>query len=237
MRLQSYFSGISISPRALNPLSVGSAERVLASSKALERRAEFISASRSKRGLDILGAAGLLLLLFPVLMLIALMIAVDSQGPVLFRQERYGRGKRVFLLYKFRTMRVMEKSGAFTQAKAGDERVTRIGRILRRTSVDELPQLVNVLRGDMSLVGPRPHALTMDDAFSRYVPRYSDRHLVRPGMTGLAQVAGCRGPTHTREAIDERLRRDRVYIKNWSLKLDVSILVRTPRCLLHSNAL
>ncbi len=214
-----------------------SADDLLSGSRSLAKRADVINASRAKRILDILFAALLIVSIFPVLLMIALAIAIDSPGPVFFRQQRYGKGKRVFLLYKFRTMTVLEASGLFTQAKPRDERVTRIGKILRRTSVDELPQLLNVLRGDMSLVGPRPHAVAMDDSFARYVPNYSDRHLVLPGMTGLAQIAGHQGPTHTRQAIAERLRRDRIYIRTWSPWLDFKILARIPWSLLHPNAL
>jgi putative colanic acid biosysnthesis UDP-glucose lipid carrier transferase len=210
---------------------------VYASSDALAKRAELIEESRTKHLFDIACALVLLVSLLPVFLVIAVAVKTDSRGPVLFKQERYGRGKRVFLLYKFRTMTVLEASGSFIQARAGDVRFTRLGRFLRRTSVDELPQLLNVLKGDMSLVGPRPHAVVMDDTYARVVPNYLDRHLVRPGMTGLAQVAGHRGPTNTPDAIAERLRHDRIYIRSWSLWLDISILARTPWALLHPNAL
>jgi len=203
----------------------------------LTSRAEAINGSPPKRLFDLVLAVALIAGLLPVLLTIALLIVIDCPGPVLFRQERYGRGKRVFLIYKFRTMRVMESTGRFTQACPGDERFTRIGRLLRRTSVDELPQLLNVVRGEMSLVGPRPHALAMDDTFARSIPDFSDRHLVRPGMTGLAQVAGYRGPTLSSHAITQRLRHDRLYIQKWSLWLDLKILARTPLALIQKNAL
>jgi putative colanic acid biosynthesis UDP-glucose lipid carrier transferase len=133
--------------------------------------------------------------------------------------------------------RVAESSGPFTQACPKDERLTRLGWLLRHTSIDELPQFLNVIRGEMSLVGPRPHAVTMDDEFARWIPAYCDRHLVRPGMTGLAQVEGFRGPTQTLEAIAGRIQHDRLYIENWSLALDLKILARTPLALMHTNAL
>ena len=200
-------------------------------------RAGRINVSRSKRLFDILFAITLILVLLPVLATVALAITIESRGPILFRQARYGRGKHVFYIYKFRTMRVCESAGPFTQACRGDRRLTRVGAVLRHTSVDELPQLLNVVRGEMALVGPRPHAVTMDDAFERSVPNFSDRHLVRPGLTGLAQVEGYRGPTQTEHAIAGRLHYDRQYIQNWSLWLDLKILARTPFALIHANAL
>jgi len=189
-----------------------------------------------KRVFDVVLASILIVALFPALFLIALAIMVDSPGSALFRQERYGRGKKVFPIYKFRSMRVAESIGPFVQARVGDERVTRLGKLLRHTSLDELPQLLNVLKGDMSLVGPRPHAVYMDDLFASSFPNYSDRHLVRPGMTGLAQVCGHRGPAETSASICERLCHDRTYIQNWSFWLDLKILARTPLALVHRNA-
>ena len=202
----------------------------------LERAAEAVSRSQMKRFLDVMLASVLIVGLLPALLLIALAVVVDSPGSALFRQERYGRGKRVFWIYKFRTMSVSESSGSFTQAKAGDQRLTRVGRLLRRTSLDELPQLLNVLKGDMSLVGPRPHARLMDDLYANSVHNYSDRHLVRPGMTGLAQVHGHRGPTQTHAAISLRVEDDRAYIQNWSIWMDFKILALTPIALIHENA-
>ncbi len=133
-------------------------------------------------------------------------------------------------------MTVLESEGAFRQVTSGDARITRVGAFLRRSSLDELPQLFNVLKGDMSLVGPRPHAPAMDDAFNVLVRRYSDRHLVRPGLTGLAQIKGFRGPTDGREKIEKRLRCDRAYIRYWSPLYDIKILLLTPLRLLNSNA-
>ena len=205
-------------------------------SSELARGAAAINSSRLKRGIDIALAFVLLVALLPALSLIALAIALDSPGSPLFWQERYGRDRKLFWVCKFRTMRVAESRGSFTQARVGDQRVTRIGRLLRRTSIDELPQLLNVLMGDMSLVGPRPHPTPMDDLNAALVGNYSDRHLVRPGMTGLAQVHGHRGPTPTRAEISDRLADDREYIRNWSLWSDFKIIPKTLAALVHENA-
>jgi putative colanic acid biosynthesis UDP-glucose lipid carrier transferase len=202
----------------------------------LGEQARRVVASRAKRTMDFALSLALMVVFLPALLLVALLIKVDSRGPVLFKQERYGQGKQVFLVYKFRTMHVAESSGPFVQARRDDARLTRIGWLLRRTSFDEMPQLVNVIRGEMSLVGPRPHALTMDDEFGKLLPSYADRHLVKPGMTGLAQVAGYRGPTMRYEAIIGRMMRDRIYIQRWSPWLDLKILARTPISLLLSDA-
>jgi exopolysaccharide biosynthesis polyprenyl glycosylphosphotransferase len=171
-----------------------------------------------------------LLLLSPLWIVIALLIRLTSRGPVLFSQERVGLDGRRFVMYKFRSM----KSGSehFDNA-AGlgirhDPRRTRIGAILRKTSLDELPQLLNVLRGDMSLVGPRPERMHYVQQFSERVPRYLDRHRVKTGMTGWAQVNGLRGDT----SINERIKYDLYYIENWSLTFDIKILLRTLRAAL-----
>ncbi len=214
--------------RAANDVAVPSARLMV--------RANEINKSRLKRALDLVGAVGLLIVLMPVLLMVALAVKLESQGPVLFRQKRYGVGREIFTLYKFRSMSVMETHGAFKQVSAGDARITRVGAILRRTSLDELPQLFNVLKGDMSLVGPRPHAVPMDDTFGRILPNYADRHLVRPGLTGLAQIEGHRGPTDAMNKIQMRLRCDRAYIRKWTPLYDVKILLLTPASLLHANA-
>jgi len=199
--------------------------------------AEQINSSYAKRFIDLFGAASGIVLLVPAFFIIALLIRIESRGPILFRQERYGAGKQVFVMYKFRSMTVLESRGAFQQATLNDTRITRVGRVLRRTSLDELPQLFNVLLGHMSLVGPRPHAVPMDDAFVHVVRGYAQRHLVRPGLTGLAQVSGCRGPTSAPIMIENRVRKDRAYIKGWSVILDLKILARTPVALVSPNAL
>jgi putative colanic acid biosynthesis UDP-glucose lipid carrier transferase len=178
-----------------------------------------------------------MIILAPPCVVIALLIIMDSPGPVFFVQKRYGANRAPFSIYKFRTMSVMESEGSFTQAFAGDARITRVGRFLRSTSLDELPQLWNVLRGEMSLVGPRPHAMPMDDAFAKVIGNYADRHLVRPGLTGLAQVSGYRGPTEALNKIAIRVRCDRLYIRKWSIWLDFAILARTVFALKGPNAL
>jgi putative colanic acid biosynthesis UDP-glucose lipid carrier transferase len=196
-----------------------------------------INNSILKRITDIIVSTLLLLVLAPAAFLVALAIRLDSPGPVFFAQKRYGAGRQPFFIYKFRTMTVMESEGRFRQASADDDRITRVGRFLRRTSIDELPQLLNVLLGDMSLVGPRPHAIPMDDAFAKTIPNYGDRHLVRPGITGVAQVSGYRGPTEALGKIAVRIRCDRLYIRRWSIWLDFAIMARTLFVLRDPNAL
>ncbi len=181
----------------------------------------------AKRALDILGAGAGLLLLSPLLALTALAIRLDSPGPALFIQTRRGFNNRPFRIYKFRTMRVMEDAGPLRQARRGDPRVTRVGRILRRFSIDELPQLLNVLKGEMSLVGPRPHALDHDDAFESRVRLYARRRRVLPGITGWAQVNGYRGETDTPEKIARRVEYDLEYIDRWSVWFDLYIIMLT----------
>jgi polysaccharide biosynthesis protein PslA len=180
---------------------------------------------------DRLLAAGLLLALSPLLLLIALAIKLDSSGPVLFRQKRYGFNHNLFECWKFRTM-YHHRSDATAEVltRRDDDRVTRVGRFLRKTSLDELPQLINVLKGNMSLVGPRPHATSAKAAGRLYeeaVDAYAARHRVKPGITGWAQVNGWRGETDTLEKIQRRVEYDLFYIEHWSLLLDVKILLRT----------
>ena len=164
----------------------------------------------------------------PLMALIALLIRLDSRGPILFRQRRYGFHNEVFTVYKFRTMHPREEPDPeLPQARRGDPRVTRVGRLLRRFSLDELPQLFNVLNGSMSLVGPRPHAVPHNDKYSLLVDRYLERHKVKPGITGWAQVNGHRGETDTVEKMNRRVEHDLYYVKNWSPLLDAEILLRT----------
>jgi putative colanic acid biosysnthesis UDP-glucose lipid carrier transferase len=186
----------------------------------------------SKRAFDVVCAATALTLLSPILLVVALMVRIDSPGPALFRQQRTGFRGRAFHILKFRTMRTMEGGRDVTQAKPGDTRVTRFGRLLRRTSIDELPQLINVLYGDMSLVGPRPHAVRHDRDFFLVDRHYTCRFLARPGITGAAQVGGARGVTDTREKIERRLELDLDYVENWSIGRDIHIVLRTVRVLL-----
>lgn len=180
-----------------------------------------------KRAMDIAIAAILLVALAPLLLLVGLAIRLDSRGPALFRQTRYGFNQRTFRIFKFRTMSVMEDGAAFRQARRGDPRVTRIGHFLRRTNIDELPQLLNVLRGEMSIVGPRPHPVALDDSFDKRIARYARRHAVRPGITGWAQVHGLRGETDTPEKMQARIAYDLAYLDRWSVGLDIQIILMT----------
>jgi exopolysaccharide biosynthesis polyprenyl glycosylphosphotransferase len=181
----------------------------------------------ASRVLDIAGAAMGLLVLAPLLVFIALLIRLDTPGPVLFRQTRKGLNGQGFRIYKFRTMRVLEDGAVVRQATRGDARVTRIGRILRSTSLDELPQLLNVLSGEMALVGPRPHALAHDEFYSREISGYDQRFRVKPGITGWAQVNGARGETPTLDHMRLRIELDLWYVQHKSIALDLTILART----------
>lgn len=180
-----------------------------------------------KRVFDLVVAGTLLILLSPLLLAIAVAIKVTSPGPVFFRQRRYGLDGREFRVWKFRTMRVCEDGPVIRQASRNDDRITPIGRFLRRTSLDELPQLFNVLKGDMSLVGPRPHATAHNEQYRKLIRGYMLRHKARPGITGLAQVNGCRGETDTLEKMQRRVELDHQYIRQWSLWLDIKILLKT----------
>jgi putative colanic acid biosynthesis UDP-glucose lipid carrier transferase len=180
-----------------------------------------------KRLLDMAIAALALLALSPVLLLTALLIRIESPGPVIFRQRRYGLDGRDIVVWKFRSMRVTEDGAKhYTQVVRGDSRVTRIGRVIRATSIDELPQLVNVLQGRMSLVGPRPHAVAVNEHYRKLISGYMIRHKVRPGITGWAQVNGYRGGDDI-EQMRKRIEFDLEYLRNWSLRLDLLILLRT----------
>lgn len=190
-----------------------------------------------KRGEDLVLGTLATILLAPLMLLVALAIKFEDGGSVLFRQRRYGLDHRVFTVFKFRTMRQSEETAVFRQASKSDARVTRIGAFLRRTSLDELPQLLNVLRGDMSLVGPRPHPLPLDDNWKSAIAGYAARHRLKPGITGWAQVNGYRGETDTYEKMCRRLQHDVYYIEHWSLALDLAILLETLRVgFLHPNA-
>jgi len=162
------------------------------------------------------------------MLVIALFIKLDSRGPVLFRQKRLGANNLPFDLRKFRTMYVEQTDPLGHQlTRAGDPRITRVGRFLRMTSVDELPQIINVLKGEMSLVGPRPHAIAHNEYYAEIIDGYLRRHRVKPGITGWAQVNGWRGETASVEAMHERVKHDVYYIENWSLRFDIWILLRT----------
>lgn len=181
----------------------------------------------TKRALDLVLAVAAAVLLAPVLLMTAVAIKIDSNGPVLFRQRRVGFDNREFLIYKFRTMTVMDDGEAIVQAQRGDWRVTRIGKLLRRSSIDELPQLFNVIRGDMSIVGPRPHAVAHHDQYGALIASYALRHHVKPGLTGMAQIRGLRGETRQLALMERRVEQDLWYINHWSLTLDLMIMMRT----------
>jgi len=182
---------------------------------------------------DRVGALIMLVMLAPLLALIAILIRLESRGPAIFRQTRYGFNNEEFTVYKFRSMRMdaaqpSDTPGAtVTQAKRGDSRITWLGNILRRTSLDELPQLLNVLRGEMSLVGPRPHAVAHNEQFGALIDEYFARHRVKPGITGWAQINGLRGETDTPEKMRRRVEYDLYYIDNWSILFDIRILFLT----------
>lgn len=181
-----------------------------------------------KRAFDIVGSAVLLTILWPLLVAVSILIKLDSRGPVLFKQMRLGFNNEPIPVLKFRSMSCMEEArDGFHQAVRNDPRVTRVGRVLRRTNIDELPQLVNVLRGEMSLVGPRPHAVAHNHMFADQIDRMFRRHNVKPGMTGWAQVNGLRGETDTFEKMQKRIEHDLYYVDNWSFFFDLKILVRT----------
>ncbi|MGQ0741127.1 MAG: exopolysaccharide biosynthesis polyprenyl glycosylphosphotransferase [Alphaproteobacteria bacterium] len=188
-----------------------------------------------KRAFDLTAAVVLLALLWPLMGAIALWVKYDSPGPVLFRQRRGGRNGRVFSILKFRTMKVLEDGDVITQAHSDDRRVTRAGRHLRRTSLDELPQLINVIRGDMSLVGPRPHALAHDRFFGAVIRNYRARMHVKPGITGWAQVHGFRGATPNLEDMRGRVAHDLWYVRNQNFALDLNILLRTAHVVLQGR--
>ena len=179
-----------------------------------------------------------LVLTAPILIAAAIAIKLDSKGPVFFRQRRHGFNHEVINVFKFRTMSVMEDGDEVRQAVRGDPRVTRVGGFLRKTSIDELPQLFNVLSGDMSIVGPRPHPLALNSHYAGVLARYETRHRVKPGITGWAQINGFRGPTEDPELMRKRIEYDLEYIENWSLWMDLKIIAATPFLgIFHKNAL
>ena len=180
-----------------------------------------------KRASDLVFAAAILVLIAPLLAACAIGVKRSSPGPVFFRQRRYGIDGREIVVYKFRTMTVCEDGGQVLQAKRDDPRVTRFGAFLRRYSLDELPQFVNVLQGRMSVVGPRPHAVAHNEMYRKLIRGYMFRHKVKPGITGLAQVNGFRGETASLERMKGRVECDLAYLRNWSLALDVRIILKT----------
>ncbi|SFS10993.1 sugar transferase [Sphingomonas jatrophae] len=193
-----------------------------------------------KRTVDLALVLPALVVLTPLLLTVAILVLLDSPGPILFVQKRVGLGNKLFDVYKFRSMRqeLSDKDGNVSAGR-DDMRVTRIGRIIRSTSIDELPQLFNILKGDMSFVGPRPHAmgsLAGDQLFWEVDERYHHRHVCKPGLTGLAQVRGFRGATHRREDLINRLDADLEYVNEWSIGRDILILLATLRVVVHRNA-
>jgi putative colanic acid biosynthesis UDP-glucose lipid carrier transferase len=161
------------------------------------------------------------------MLLIAIGIKLTSAGPILFKQRRYGLNGQEILVYKFRSMKVMEDGAKVQQATRNDSRITPLGGFLRKTSLDELPQFINVLQGRMSLVGPRPHAVAHNEMYRKLISGYMLRHKVKPGITGWAQVNGFRGETDTLEKMQQRVNYDLEYLRNWSLSLDLQILIKT----------
>lgn len=190
-----------------------------------------------KRFLDVLIALAALLILAPVMIMAAIAIACEGKGPILYKQARTGFQQKRFYIYKFRTMSVMEDGEKAVQCEANDPRVTPVGRYLRKLSIDELPQLVNVLVGDMSLVGPRPHPPALDRAFASVLPGYMERYYAKPGITGLAQILGYRGPTKNPGLMERRINADTEYVRRCSLLFDLWILLKTvPLILSGENA-
>jgi lipopolysaccharide/colanic/teichoic acid biosynthesis glycosyltransferase len=193
-----------------------------------------------KRSFDVLLASCALVTLMPIWILIALSVKLDSRGPIFFSQIRIGRSNQMFRLMKFRSMRVDHSDGAGARSTSrDDDRITRVGKFIRSTSIDELPQLLNVLKGDMSIVGPRPHALgsrAADKLFWEVDQRYWHRHAAKPGLTGLAQVRGYRGATLYEDDLRNRLQADLEYLEHWSIWRDIKIILLTFRVLLHRNA-
>lgn len=180
-----------------------------------------------KRVEDIVLSLCILTLISPLLLLIAVVIKSTSKGPVLFKQTRYGLNGKPIKVFKFRTMNVMENGNEVVQAVKNDHRITKFGGLLRRTSLDELPQFFNVLLGSMSIVGPRPHAVSHNEQYRKLIPGYMLRHKVKPGITGLAQIRGWRGETDTIDKMEKRVECDLIYIRNWSIWLDLKIIILT----------
>lgn len=180
-----------------------------------------------KRIEDIVLSTLILLLISPLMLMIAWLVVITSPGPAIFKQKRYGMDGKPIEVWKFRTMRVMENGSDFKQATRNDNRITRVGAFLRKTSLDELPQFINVLQGSMSIVGPRPHAVAHNEEFRKIIKSYMRRHKIKPGITGWAQINGWRGETDTLEKMEKRIEHDLHYINHWSVWWDVKIIVKT----------
>ena len=242
--LKPILSGLRVLPLPVTLIPVGAASEVLALplrtigdrvSIELQREPLTPTELAIKRAIDIVCATTGLIVLLPLLLIIAAAIKLDSPGPILFLQRRRGFNGKQFKIFKFRTMTVAEDGRSIAQATPDDKRFTRMGKWLRRTSIDELPQLLNVLGGSMSIVGPRPHAVAHDDHFHRIVRDYALRHHVKPGLTGWAQVNGYRGQTRTAADMEQRVKLDIWYIDNWNIGFDILIIVRTAFEVLRGN--
>jgi putative colanic acid biosynthesis UDP-glucose lipid carrier transferase len=188
-----------------------------------------------KHVFDVVAAGLILLAISPLLLVIALLVKATSKGPVIFKQRRYGVNGEEILVYKFRSMSVCEDSQVVRQATQNDARVTWIGSILRRTSLDELPQFFNVLQGKMSIVGPRPHAVAHNEHYRKLIHGYMWRHKVKPGITGWAQINGYRGETDTIDKMEGRVIYDIAYLKSWSVWLDITIIFKTIKLVLKDS--
>ncbi len=189
----------------------------------------------AKRISDVLLAGLILLLISPLLLIIAIGVKLSSPGPIIFRQRRNGLDGEEIIVYKFRSMRAQDDGAVVRQATKDDPRITRFGAFIRRTSLDELPQFINVLQGSMSIVGPRPHAVAHNEQYRQLIKAYMVRHKVKPGITGWAQVNGLRGETDTLEKMKARVEYDLEYLRNWSLALDLQIIARTARLMLFDR--
>lgn len=194
------------------------------------------SSGIAKWASDMLIASFILILISPILLIIAIAVRIDSPGPIVFKQRRYGLDGEEILVYKFRSMSVCEDGGTIVQAQKNDRRITRIGAFLRKTSLDELPQFFNVLQGRMSIVGPRPHAVAHNEQYRSLIKGYMIRHKVKPGITGWAQVNGYRGETDKLEKMQSRIDFDLDYLRNWSLRLDLKIMLKTALVLFKDKA-
>jgi len=220
---------------ALGVSQIGDQSTLIISQGALDARNRAL-----KRALDITLALGVLIAVCPIMVAVAISVRLDSSGPIFFRQQRLGRGNRLFSMFKFRSMRADQSDAAGSRStERDDDRITRVGQIIRTTSIDELPQLLNILKGDMSFVGPRPHALGSlagDKLFWEIDERYWHRHAAKPGLTGLAQIRGFRGATHFQSDLVDRLQADLEYLNGWSIWRDISILLATVKVVIHRNA-
>jgi putative colanic acid biosynthesis UDP-glucose lipid carrier transferase len=193
------------------------------------------SSGVAKRLSDIILSVLILLLISPILVIVAAAIKLGSPGPIIFRQRRYGLDGKEIVVYKFRSMTVTEDGAAIKQAAKNDTRITPLGAFLRKTSLDELPQFINVLQGRMSIVGPRPHAVAHNEMYRKLIKGYMVRHKVRPGITGWAQVNGYRGETETLDKMQGRIDFDLDYLRHWSLRLDLYIIFKTIRLVIGDN--